>query len=106
MNSKYRWAIFFAILAALLYAISMPLSKILLRNVPPMMMAAFLYIGAGVSMTLFGLIRSHIKLPDREEKIEKKIAISKRCNLAARASCFRYTQCCLMMSQKDFSSID
>jgi drug/metabolite transporter (DMT)-like permease len=72
MNSKYRWAIFFAILAALLYAISMPLSKILLRNVPPMMMAAFLYIGAGVGMTLFGLIRSHIKLPDREEKLEKK----------------------------------
>lgn len=71
-TSKRRWAIAFAILAAVLYAISMPISKILLQKVQPMMLAAFLYIGAGVGMTLFGLIRSHIKLPDKEEKLEKK----------------------------------
>jgi drug/metabolite transporter (DMT)-like permease len=69
---KRGWAIFFAILAAVLYAISMPLSKILLQNVQPMMLAAFLYIGAGVGMMFFGLIRSHIKLPDREKKLERK----------------------------------
>jgi drug/metabolite transporter (DMT)-like permease len=70
--SKRRWAIFFAILAAVLYAFSVPLSKILLLNVQPMMLAAFLYIGAGVGMSLFGLMRSHIKLPDKEEKLERK----------------------------------
>lgn len=70
--SRYKWAIFFAILAAVLYAISIPLSKILLQNVQPMMLAAFLYLGAGVGMLCFGLIRSHIKLPDKEEKLERK----------------------------------
>jgi drug/metabolite transporter (DMT)-like permease len=69
---KQRWAIFFAILAAVLYAISMPLSKILLQNVQPMMLAAFLYLGAGTGMMIFGLVRSHIKLPDREEKLSRK----------------------------------
>src|SRR5574344_1622325 len=70
--SRYKWAIFFAILAAVLYAISIPLSKILLQNVQPMMLAAFLYLGAGVGMLCFGLIRSHIKLPDKEDKLERK----------------------------------
>jgi drug/metabolite transporter (DMT)-like permease len=70
--SRCRWAIFFAILAAVLYAISVPLSKILLQNVQPMMLAAFLYLGAGVGMMLFGLLRSHIKLPDKEDKLERK----------------------------------
>jgi drug/metabolite transporter (DMT)-like permease len=71
-HAQYRWAIFFAILAAVLYAISMPMSKILLRDVSPMMMAAFLYLGAGVGMLLFGLVRSHINLPDHEERLERK----------------------------------
>lgn len=71
-NHKYNLAIFFAILAAVLYAISMPLSKILLKNVPPMMMAAFLYIGAGIGMLLLGMIRSKIKVANKEEKLERK----------------------------------
>jgi drug/metabolite transporter (DMT)-like permease len=72
MIPKYRLAIFFAILAAVLYAISMPLSKILLRYVQPMMMAAFLYIGAGVGMSIFGIVRGRMKLPDKEEKLKRK----------------------------------
>ena len=72
MIPKYRLAIFFAILAAVLYAISMPLSKILLRYVQPMMMAAFLYIGAGVGMSIFGIVRERVKLPDKEEKLKRK----------------------------------
>ena len=43
-------SIFFAILAAALYAISTPVSKLLLQNVPPAMVAAFLYLGAGLGM--------------------------------------------------------
>lgn len=71
-KSQYRWAIFFAVLAAALYAVSMPLSKILLRHVSPMMMAAFLYIGAGTGMLLFSLIRLHIRLTDRENRLDRK----------------------------------
>lgn len=67
--SKYRWAIFFATLAAVLYALSVPLSKILLRCVQPTMLAAFLYIGAGVGMALFSLLRSPLRLPRNEAKL-------------------------------------
>ena len=37
----------YALLAAVFYALNTPFSKILLNNVPPTFMAAFLYIGAG-----------------------------------------------------------
>jgi drug/metabolite transporter (DMT)-like permease len=43
-------AILFAILAAALYGISSPISKLLLQEVPPTLMAAFLYLGAGFGM--------------------------------------------------------
>ena len=43
---------FFAILAAALYAASIPLSKLLLEFTPPTMMAAFLYLGAGLGVFL------------------------------------------------------
>lgn len=46
----------FAILAAALYAVNIPLSKILLNHVQPTMMAAFLYLGAGVGLFLYGLL--------------------------------------------------
>lgn len=48
-------ATFFAILAAALYAINIPLSKMLLRFVQPTMMAAFLYLGAGVGLFFYGV---------------------------------------------------
>lgn len=50
-------AIFFAVLAAALYALNSPLSKLLLRDVSPMMMAAFLYLGAGMGLFAVGLFR-------------------------------------------------
>lgn len=51
-------AVFFAILAAALYALNSPFSKLLLQDVPPTMMAGFLYLGAGLGMGLLGLIRA------------------------------------------------
>ena len=44
--------ILFAVLAAVFYALNAPLSKVLLQDVPPAMMAAFLYLGAGMGMAL------------------------------------------------------
>lgn len=49
-------ATFFAVLAAALYAINIPLSKVLLQFVQPTMMAAFLYLGAGVGLFLCGML--------------------------------------------------
>lgn len=47
----------FAILAAALYAINVPLSKLLLEHAAPTMMAAFLYLGAGIGLFIFGQIQ-------------------------------------------------
>ena len=55
MKTKHT-ATLFAVLAAALYAINIPLSKILLKQVAPTMMAAFLYLGAGLGLFLYGLI--------------------------------------------------
>lgn len=46
----------FAILAAALYAINIPLSKLLLTKVQPTMMAALLYLGAGFGLFVYGLL--------------------------------------------------
>lgn len=43
-------AIFYAILAAALYAINAPVSKLLLTEIPSTMMAGLLYLGAGIGM--------------------------------------------------------
>lgn len=72
MNSKYRRAVFSAILAALLYSISTPASKILLREIPSTMMAAFLYLGAGLGMAGFGLVRKLSKHGHTEQRLTKK----------------------------------
>jgi len=48
-------ATMYAILAATLYAINIPVSKILLNYVEPTMMASFLYLGAGFGLLFYGL---------------------------------------------------
>ena len=45
-NAKFI-AVLYALVAAVLYAFSTPFSKLLLREVPEVMMASFLYLGAG-----------------------------------------------------------
>ena len=55
--TKRPRAIFYAVLAAALYAISSPVSKLLLVEVPPTMMAALLYLGAGIGMSLIAFYR-------------------------------------------------
>ena len=60
MNDKKAKSIatIFAILAAALYAINIPFSKVLLTEVEESMMAAFLYLGAGLGMFLYCGIRA------------------------------------------------
>lgn len=45
-------AIFYAVLAAALYALNAPISKLLLIQIPSTMMAGLLYLGAGIGMFL------------------------------------------------------
>lgn len=45
----------YALLAALCYGISMPVAKILLADMPPVFMAALLYLGAGAGMGIIAL---------------------------------------------------
>lgn len=55
MRAK-KMATGFAILAAALYAINVPLSKLLLAHVGQTMMAAFLYLGAGLGLLLYSAV--------------------------------------------------
>jgi len=57
MGNKQSKAVFFAILAAALYALNSPISKLLLEKVPPTMMAALLYLGAGFGLFIVGLVQ-------------------------------------------------
>lgn len=54
---RNKKAIIFAFLAAVFYAINVPLSKIMLWNVEPTIMAAFLYLGAGIGIGILSLIK-------------------------------------------------
>ena len=69
---KTSTAIFSAILAAALYALNAPASKLLLQNVPPSMMAALLYLGAGLGMLLMGLARKAAGRPSAEAHLTRK----------------------------------
>ncbi|MGN0350257.1 MAG: DMT family transporter [Roseburia sp.] len=62
----------FAILAAALYAVNIPLSKLLLKHVDATMMAAFLYLGAGVGLLLYGMIDKLAGKTQKQEKLTKK----------------------------------
>ena len=52
-----------AILAAALYAVNAPFSKLLLTYMPPTLMAGFLYLGAGLGMALIALLRRGRQAP-------------------------------------------
>jgi len=54
---KHPLHVFCAFAAAALYAIAAPLSKLLLDDVSPAMLAGLLYLGAGVGMSVVGLFR-------------------------------------------------
>lgn len=71
MKTKHKIAVLWAMLAAALYAFSSPISKILLKEIPPTMMAAFLYLGAGIGMSIIGFIRHTSSKSKRELHLTK-----------------------------------
>lgn len=65
-------ATFFAIAAAALYAMNVPFSKLLIDKISPTMMAAFLYLGAGVGMVIFCLTANLFGKDSRGEPLTAK----------------------------------
>ena len=70
-NTK-KSATAFAIFAAALYAINVPLSKLLLVHVETTMMAAFLYLGAGLGLMLYGVMQKISGTAEKQEPLTKK----------------------------------
>ena len=71
MEQNTKKGIAFAVLAAALYAINAPFSKLLLEFVPPTLMAGFLYIGAGVGMMVIAFIKKVRKSEAKEQSLTK-----------------------------------
>ncbi len=71
MEQKMKKGIAFAILAATLYAVNAPFSKILLRYMPPTLMAGFLYIGAGIGMGIIAFARKVRNKSGQEDTLTK-----------------------------------
>ncbi len=64
MNRKNCMAALSAILAAVFYAINIPASKILLGNIEPVMMAAILYLGAGIGVGIIYITRKQPEITE------------------------------------------
>ena len=69
MTEKKLRPIFFAVLAAVFYAVNVPFSKQLLQDVPPTFMASFLYFGAGIGVGIMYLF--HWSNEQKEERLTK-----------------------------------
>ena len=69
-KEKRMIAIGYAILAAVFYAVNVPVSKVLLREVGPTTMAALLYLGAGVGIGMLSLFSRNSW--EKSEPLSKK----------------------------------
>ena len=76
----------FAILAAALYAVNAPFSKILLDCIPPTLMAGFLYVGAGIGMIIIALVRKIRKTETNELKLTKQPPPMRHCSTILKLS--------------------
>lgn len=72
LKSTHKKGIFLAILAAALYAVNSPFSKLLLKEMPSTLMAGFLYIGAGLGMGVIALFRKIKRSKRTEEAFTRK----------------------------------
>ncbi len=71
MRDGYRRGVACAVLAAAFYALNSPLSKLLLGDVAPTMMAAFLYLGAGLGMAALQWLRGRSGRAGREQPLTR-----------------------------------
>lgn len=69
-NTVYK-SCFYALLAAFLFSLNAPFSKLLLADLSPILMAALLYLGAGLGMSLLYFLQG-TPLHRREAKLTRK----------------------------------
>lgn len=67
-----RSATCFALLAAVLYAVNTPFSKLLLREVPATVMAALLYLGAGIGVFALSAVRRLMGKAAAERRLTRR----------------------------------
>ncbi len=72
MHQTQKKATAFALLAAVLYAINSPISKLLLDRIPATMMAGFLYLGAGLGVFIMGVIQKAVGRKEKEQPLTQK----------------------------------
>lgn len=72
LKNNTKNGIILAVLAAGLYALSSPFSKVLLDYLPPTLMAGFLYVGAGLGMAAISLIRKTSGKTESETSLTRK----------------------------------
>lgn len=68
---KQTKPILFAVLAAALYALNSPFSKLLLTGLSPTMLAALLYLGAGLGMLAVGFLQKRAGTAGKEKPLTK-----------------------------------
>lgn len=71
MASK-KTAVLWAVLAAALYALNSPISKLLLGKIPPTIMAALLYLGAGIGLSIVRLVQRRMGKGQKEKPLTRK----------------------------------
>ena len=72
MKPARKKGIFLAVLAAGLYALSSPFSKLLLAYMPSTLMAGFLYLGAGLGMASLAFVRKTSGKPGTESSLTRR----------------------------------
>jgi Permeases of the drug/metabolite transporter (DMT) superfamily len=72
MRGEQKSGIFYAVLAAALYAVSTPFSKLLLGGIPSTLLAALLYLGAGGGMLLTGALQRAAGRGGQESRLRRE----------------------------------
>jgi len=67
--------IIYALAAAVLFGASTPLAKVVLRDVPPVLMAGLLYLGSGLGLSVYWVARSFGQAGGAREARLKKVVI-------------------------------
>ncbi|WP_303868624.1 DMT family transporter [Acetobacterium wieringae] len=67
-----NYAVLYALLAALLFGVNTPFSKLLINELNPLFLAALLYLGAGIGMTVIHLFNKSRKIEVTEARLSKR----------------------------------
>lgn len=70
-SARFPAGIGAAMLAAFLFGVGTPLAKLLVADIPPVLLAGFLYAGSGIGFTLWIVIRRLLKQSSNEAPLRR-----------------------------------